>query len=356
MPLDKRHFLKIALLASILVFSLGFSLSSLASITTSSPIAVDFFFHLDVARVWSVGQNGMFCDFVMNINHFPYPPVFHWLLVPSVWLNIEYLFGRVLQVILFSGTLAATMILVYKQDGVSGSLFTGMLLLSNIAFIDSNIQARPQSLSMLLLPMMIQLYLSKNRLGFIISSVVMVYTHSIASLSLIYGLALHKLKEKKWLRSIFLLGLLVSPILITSVIYGSGALTRWGEHSDSDQEELIWTSPFTFVPLYMGSLLLGFPCFFMALIKWKDQTEYVKTLCLILAGSVIMIPIWADRWLQYISVPLACLAANWLTKRKRSEILFILPFMVSVFAMYQLNYWWITATGNWFTPHESTWR
>jgi len=344
-----------------LIFLLGLSLSLAASIFTPAPIGVDFYFHLDVARVWASGQNGMFSEVVMRVNRFPYPPLFHWILVPAIWLGQECFFGRLLQAFFYSGILLWNMVFAFKHghehnpDDARMASYMGMLLMSNVAFIDSAIQARPQSLDMLLLPFLLNFFLTDSWLGFTLLSSLMVWNHGVAALALTYALFLVKVKDRKWLKAILLFGLLTAFVTGTSVWHAGGALAKWKGTWDSDQEMLFWSHPLTFIPLYMGILLMGYPLLFLALAKWKSQSQAVKACCLVLAGLTVMLPLWADRWLQYSSIPLAYLISRWLSKRSREETIMIMPVLLFAFLVYQVNYWWVTFTGNWFAPSQSTW-
>lgn len=334
----------------------GFALVLAATIITPVPLGVDFFFHLEVAKVWASGGNGMFSEIVMRINRFPYPPLFHLLLVPSIWLGDPYVFGRILQVILFSGSLALVVKLVKRYDGERAALFSGLLLLSNVAFVDSAIQARPQSLVILLMPVLLMAYLEDHPWPFALIGLAMFHTHGLAGLSMIYSLTFKKwAKDGRWGTALTVAGILAVPLLVISIWYMGGALTTWAGATESAQERALRSEPFGFTLAYMGPLLLGFPCLIKALKNWRTESEYVKAISTMLLGSMVMFPIWGDRWLQYSAIPLACLGADWLSKRKGRQLTVAYILVAFFFVLYQANYWWVSATGNWFTPGQNTW-
>ena len=342
-------------LGSVMVFLSAFVLSSWFSFS-NPPLNVDFYFHLIVAEVWAKGQIGMFCEFVMRQNHIPYPPVFHWLLVPSVWFGQAYNFGRLLQVVFYSGILVATMLFVKKYKGIKAAFFSGMLLLSNMAYTDAFTQARPQSLVMLLLPIALYFYLSEKRRGFIVSCILMIYTHGYAAFFLIYSLFISKLRDRTWLKAVLVFGFAFGVLLTSSVLYSGGAYDKWSAEF-SDQSNFMVHNPVQFFIMYFGSLVLGFPILIQALFKWKRQTSYAKALCLVIVGSVALCwsPVWIIRWMMYVTVPLSCLMAEWLNRRTKLGLTLMLPVLLASLLLYQLNYFWVTATGNWSCPLTNPW-
>lgn len=334
-----------------LVFLYALGLSLAASINTPMPIGYDFYFHLDVAKIWASGNNGMFSDLVFRFNQFPYPPVFHWLLVPSVWLNCAYYWSRILQIIFFAGTLGLTMLFVSRHGGgAKPAVLTGLIMLCSNAFYDSALQARPQGLDMMLLPVALGAILSMRRKRFSLASIASIYNHGLAAISLYLFIGIAYLRKKVWRKAILLTALAVLPIIITSFYYSHGAFTKWSGHTDTNQERLIWTNPLSFISLYSAASLLGFIYLAKTILDPKFRSEFTVLLSIVIVGSSIMILFWADRWLQYMTVPLSCLAGYGFS---RSKVLFIVAIqgVFVLFMLFAINYWWVTATQNWWYPH-----
>jgi len=317
---------------SILIFILGTLIPVGASIVTPSPLGSDYFFHQIVAREWAQGEVGMLGDFVLSHNHSPYPPIFHWLLVPSVWLNVEYIFARLLQVIFFSGTLGLTMFLAYKHVSAKASFYTGLTLLSSPAFIgDSIIQTKPSSLVTLLIPLSLYFYLENKLKSYLITSILSVYTWSIASFSFAYGL-FFKLKKKY----LFVFVATCIPLGILTLIYSnfSEMLIRWANEPTIgvvvSPKLLILQNPLYLI-LYLGSPLLGLPVLLRYLTKWKNQPNYIKAISIILVSSFPLTLIWVDRWVQVASIPFALLLSDWLSKRSGFVYGFVLALLIISF-------------------------
>jgi len=342
-------------LVSIMLVETAFTLSLCASVVSGAPIGVDYRFHLAVAEAWAKGLNGMFSEVVMRVNHYPYFSVLHLLLVPNVWLGCSDLFAMFLQVFFYTAIFGTVLLMALGHDGANGAMWSGLLLFGCMAFTDSAIQVRPQTLDMLLLPIALGFYLSGKKTSFLASTLALAYNHGFASLVLIWVLYLVKLRDRQWLKTTILFGVLILPIMIPSLLYLPGAFSKWGGTDASSQETLFWQSPLLYSLFYLGALSLGFPVFLNALAKWRSQDGYARALCLVVAGSLIMLPLWPDRWLQYQAIPFALLTANWLTKRTRRETVLLAVPLVACFLLYHANYWWVTATGNWDVPLNLVW-
>lgn len=302
-------------------------------------IGVDIFFHLKIAESWATGNLGMFSSVVMNENHFPYPPLFHFLLVPGVWLGVESAWASVLQVAFLPLAVASFMFLVYKLMGARVAFFGGLLVLGSFAYFDRVVQPQPQAIDFILLPMSYLWFLTAKNRYFSVASVLMVWNHGIVSLSALGGTLLLKLKRHDW-RTLTVVALGSSFILAISAWYILGGLGNYGPRVDTNQELYFWSNPL-FVPLYLRFLIVGFPIAAYQLVRsfrGTPLTELSK-LCLLSIGSLaVMIPMWADRWLQYSTIPLALLTLEYINSQKLGRR-FWLEMMVVVFFMVAFYSW-----------------
>lgn len=340
----KNHWSKLILFQAVFYLVL----IGMATYTTPIPIGADVHFHIDVARIWAAGGNGMFSDIVFQINRFPYPPLFHWIVAPSVWFNLEFLWCRLLQIVFSVGCFVATMLLVQRHVNSKAAAFTGLLLLSSFGFTDGTIQARPQSLDMLLIPIALHFFLSYSNKKFGLSTIALVWNHGVAALSNLWTLFLYGFKRRKWWQTFMITALLVAPILFFSVFYSQGALSTWSGHTETWQEYLVFQAPIIMIPFYAGASLMGYIFIGLGLWKWKQLSDVEKTLIISFVGLTVMIPLWADRFMQYATIPLSCIAAIGFSKKKE----YIFAFMAVVgfcLFMNQANLWWINFTGNWWT-------
>ena len=347
---------------AIAIFLNGLLLSLGASLSISAPLGTDVFYHLELAEEYARGENAMLGFFNMIHNHSPYPPILHLLLVPSVWFGMEFSFTRLLQVVFFSGTLGGLMLAVYKYCGAKTSALSGMILLSSPAFIgETVIQVKPQSLVMLLSVLMLYFYLEDKRKSYLLASIVSVYTWSIASFGFAYGLLAYRIREKKWFITALLFVIACLPLAFLTLKYSDfpAMFSRWGNEQGTlgvtvSPKLLILQNPLYLI-LYLGSPILGIPCLVWSLAKWKTQTKYTRALSIILLSSFPLAIIWVDRWVQCSSLFLTFLFADWLSKRKGFVYGFISIILLTVFIFWSLNYWWVTATGNWFSAGSNTW-
>lgn len=328
------------------------ALSYLVALVTAStvmriPVGTDVHFHFDVAEIWANGQNGMFSDKVFEVNLFPYPPIFHWLLVPGVWLNIEFLWAKAFQVALPFGIFLATTLFMMRHTNPKATVVTAMILLSTIGFTDGTIQCRPQGLAMIFIPLTLHALISSQKRQFLASNTLLAYTHGVAGLANTWLPMLHKLFNRKMLKTALTAILLLLPLATITAIYFGGALNKWGGHMDTYQEYLVFTQPHTMIPYYAGTSLIGWAYVAYTLLKWDNASDLEKTLALSVLGLTIMIPFWADRFLQYAIVGLSCLAGAGIARNRRMFYILI-PLIAVMMVAVQFNIYWVTFTDNWW--------
>ena len=178
--------------------------------------------------------------------------------------------------------------------------------------------------------------LSFKRLRFAGLSLLTIYSHGVAALSGVYGLALNRLRLKPWRKTVLLAALLAAPVLIVSVLYVGGAFRQWGGYglTENPQEHLFWTDPAGFIPYYMGATILGLPFLFK-----RGKSEFKSLVTWGFVGSTVMLPIWADRWLHYVSIPLAVLAGLGIVSLKSGKWRTILMWvLIDIFIVYVASY------------------
>jgi hypothetical protein len=259
-----------------------------------------------------------------------------------------------------------------RKASLKAAFFTGLCLLGSIAFIDGTIQLRPESLDLLFYPLMLLMVLSVKKKSFIGLALVTIYSHGLAALSSIYGIALKLLKTKEtepqilsdgsmlvktnphnpfypWRKTI-LAGLIATlPIILISIYYVQGAFHKWftlaGANQSNPQQTLFWTQPLIFIPFYSGLTLFGF----VFLLK-RHKSYFESLLGWGVVASMIMIPFWADRWLQYVTIPLSCLVGLGLKDAGKTKLLLAVLILSSISFIY--IYYWISISANhmWWQP------
>jgi hypothetical protein len=317
------------------------------------PIGADYYFHLQISREWLSGVFAMFGETAMRINQFPYFSFLHFLLIPSILLHLEYVFARCLQVVFYSLSLGLTMLLSQRRGGYRQSALTGLVLMGCLAYTDAAIQVRPQGLAFVLLPLALGFYASEQKAGFAASVIALVYTHGIAALSMVYSLVAVKLVNRAWTKTVLVTALLCSPIVVVSLVYAAGAWGKWSGLDASAQEPLFWAMPQFFIPLYSGATLAAIPLIGYVAASWRRRSSYQKMLVLTVLGSLPMLALWPDRWLQYCTIPFALLVADMIVAAKVSEKALVI--FLALYLVYQLNYWYITLTGGWYVPAHNLW-
>jgi hypothetical protein len=233
-----------------------------------------------------------------------------------------------------------------KKVSMKSAFITGLVLMSSMSFIDASMQIRPEGLDLLLYPLILLMILSVKKKSFIVMALVSVYSHGVAGLSNIYGLAIKLLKENKW-RKIIAVGLIVIiPMLIVSAYYIKGAFETWFSFSGTNYNTFNY--PLTMIPLYSGLTLVGFLYLFN-----RNKSYFESLLSYGIVGSMVMIPFWLFRWLGYVSVPLSMLVGihfnNVPTKSFRLySILFVMFYCayVALMIITSITYGWSNAITN----------
>jgi len=311
-----------------------------AVLSVPLPIGSDYHWHLNIATMIADGNLRGAVDYLLSPagNMFPYGfyvSVMHLFLVPTVWSGNPYFFEKVLQVLFLPLTLALTMWLVYKYASPKAAVYTGMALFGSWAFFDGAMQVRPESLDLLCYPLIVGAALSAKKWRFVGLAVFTVYGHGLAALSNVVGLALVKWQQPNWRRALTVGLIAIIPVLVVSALYVDGAFSKWGGAglTENPQEVLFWTDP-SFIPYYMGATVFGVPFLFK-----RGKSELLKLALWGLVGNLIMLPLWADRWLHYVSLPLAIFAGVGIAGLKKPEHRFYFAMaLLAVFIVYVASY------------------
>jgi hypothetical protein len=320
-----------------------------AYIITSAPLPLgsDTYFHLKLADFYAHGQLNEAWNLTFTAIHYFYPPAFHILISPIALTSNPYLCLRILEAIFLPVTFTIALYLISKHHSPKAAFITGLTLLASWSFIDGALQCRPESLDLLLYPIITLAVLeSRHKIaGF--SAALMVWSHGFASLSYLVGFFLYKFKDKAWRKTLIATAAAITPILILSALYFGGALEMWGGVSPNDnpQEYLFWNNPYPWIFYYMGLTIAGIPFLFR---KNKTPLETIFTYTII--GNLAMLPFWADRYLHYIAIPLAGLLGIGLSRWHGWKLYIALAALSVGCAVYISIYLLISINGTWWQP------
>jgi hypothetical protein len=342
-----------ALLVCVMLVCYAFFISVSAVLSVAGPIGSDTYWHLHISGMIAVGHPDHALQYILQENKFPYGvgiSIFHFAEVPLIWSTQPLLLVRVLELLFMPVTFVLTLWLVYKHGGGSApAAITGITLLGGWAFMDGTLQVRPESIDLILYPVIVAALLTYKKKTFLLSTLTVVYSHGIAALSVIYGLAVSKLRDKNWTRTILLALLLIAPVIIVSCFYVGGAFQKWGgaPPQENPQEYEFWTTPLTFIPMYCGSMLLGVPFLFK-----RDRCKLETLLLYGLVGSLVMLPIWPDRWLHYASIPLSIYAGIGISKLQGKKKLAAGVLLLTLLMFYWITFMNLSFSGNWWQPGD----
>lgn len=342
-----------ALLVCVMLVCYAFILSASAVLSVAGPIGSDTYWHLYISGMIADGHPDHALNYILQENKFPYGAgisLFHFAEVPLILSGQPLLFVRLLEILFMPVTFASVLWLVYKHGGGSApAAITGITLLGGWAFMDGALQVRPESIDLLLYPITAAALLTYKKKTFLAAALITVYSHGVAALSVIYGLAANKLKDKQWTKTLLLALILIAPVIILSCFYVGGAFEKWGgaPPQENPQEYEFWTTPLTFIPIYCGSMLLGVPFLF------KRARGNLETLLLYgLAGSLVMLPIWPDRWLHYASIPLSIYAGIGISKLQGKKKMLAGAVLLTLLMFYWITFMHLSFSGNWWQPGD----
>jgi len=315
----------------IVVVGLAFLLSVSISLAYSVPIAQDFHFHLGIAKLYAKGENALFNAEAFGPNQMPYPPLLHLVFVPFIWFGCVMEFGRVLQCFFYPLALFSCIYLVHKNsDGGNEALYCGLLLMSSTAFFDHSIQVIPQAIDMICYPLAVHFFLKEKMLSFMSTCLIMVYAHGLIALLLFTPFILHELitfQPTKTSFYVILTSFLSFPILTLSLTYLLPGLQYHLGGIQNAQEAAFLAHPLSFTIFYLGPAMLILSPF---LIQLKNPSNLQKLAIYTILALTPMLFFWPDRFLTYVTMPLAILISTTNIENPRLKLFYI--FILTGFA------------------------
>lgn len=286
--------------------SLAFLISVFIALYYRVPIGEDIHFHLKIVQEFvDKGILGWFSDTAMQQNKMPYPPFLHIVLlaVPPI----------VIQCCLFPLAVWSFSRLYTGKD----RLLAGVLVMGSYAYIDRVIQVNPQAITMILLPLAIRFYLNveENKSGFIAASSLMIWNHGLVALSCLGGMFFLMLNRRQY-KVLALILLLSSPVLATTIYYLPASLGKFSSGFENNQERQFWNNPSLFTALYQRLISTGFILVAALLMRRRAVTEMEKVSLMTLLSMALMVIPWADRFVQFSTIPLSILIMEDAAKRK----------------------------------------
>jgi len=335
----------------VLPILLAFAFTAALSLSYTHSVGVDIHFHLDIAEGYAQGDFASAIATSLKVDKLIYPPLFHFALVPAIWLGNAYAFTLILQAIFLPLATLTFEYLTAKTLGCEAAFIGGFLVLGSWAYADRIIQVIPHSVTMILLPLALLYAMQNVNRKFLLSSVTMVWNHGLVALSALGGILTQKLWRREWrVLALFLLG--SSAIIALSLAYLPSALQGYSSEFCTEQEKAFWLRPAQFFVSYVGLLTAGFAVAGYRLLKWargvKPSSLSLLSMATV-ASTAIMIPMWADRWIQFSTVPLALLMLEAFAEMKPVNK-FVFGVCVILFFAWTYSSYWLTLFAGAYQP------
>jgi hypothetical protein len=307
------------------------------------PVGADIQFHLDITRAYLRGENGMFAPFVLEINRMPYPPITHLILLPFLALNVSDGFIRFLQILSYPCALLLAMVLAKRYGkGTFHAIIVGLALIGSAAYLDLTFQIRPETLDAFLWLGLTFAFLSERKWLQIASGILGAYSHGLASLAVNGGQLLYGRNK----RTILIVTFACLPIVLISIFYIVPMFTKWAGVPASSQARMFLTDWPAFTFSYLGALSLGLPVVFWQIKEWKTQILLAKLSIITLASSLLLLPIWYDRYYHYATIPLAFCLGDFAVSHKKLAMV-IMAFIIYFFVLGYLHLWLVNILELW---------
>jgi hypothetical protein len=156
----------------------------------------------------------------------------------------------------------------------------------------------------LLIPLALYTLLENKTKSFIVTTIVMFYTHSPVTVAVCLGMFLYLFfKNKRDLR-VWIPVIAVAPMLLwqASYMFKAGFMQRWVDVGDLGmirETHLFYANPGLFVLNFIGISSFGIALLFYYLFTYKKQIELIKIGVLSVFGSLIIYPFWSWRILEF---------------------------------------------------------
>jgi hypothetical protein len=321
------------------LFLLASSLSVFFSITAKLPYG-DWAYHIRYAELYAQGKLAMFDKELMSSNKTTYPPFFHLFLVPSVLFHIEIPFAKLFEWLAYPTALISTVYFIYKKRGIDQALIVGLILLSSMSYFDRTFQANPQSFDMIFLPLTYLFFLDKKEIPFIITSLIMIYSHGLPSLMLLAPMIF--LFDKSSIKMIVITLLLASPIIFLTAEYFIPSISFHLSAELNPQQRNIREHPLSAVR-YIG---LTIPIFsFLIPFGYKNFDRIDKLMLVAILCLIPMIIVWPERFLEYVTIPASVLIAKQIYNSPYRKIFQVMILILALFNIYWMMSWGATFQG-----------
>jgi len=273
---------------------------------------------------------------------YPYPPGLHLLLafLSIVFLSSPLQVITAIKPIILLVAVLSTAYFVFKKSGLFTAIILVFLLLSSPAFWDRSSQINPQAFDLMLIPLAYYFFLEKKNRTFIAISTFLVYNHFAYAILPLGGLFAYSIFNQRRFREFRVIVLLSLPLIIFMMLNISPILVE-STSVQTLQEDAVLREPL-FIIKY-----LGYPLFILIFIivirqKFGGSTPLKKISQYWALSLLPMIIYFPDRFIEYVSQPLAVMGAiaiNELVKSDREREVIVLGLFIftlaSLFAFYK---------------------
>ena len=329
----------------LLILSLILLLTLFIAISCKLPMAEDITFHLDVAYDYYTGSS---VSQVLQKIRMPYPPLFHFLLMPT-FLFKSLSWVMFLQIIFYPLAFLTTFHLVRLGLSSKHAMITVLLLIASYGFFDRTVQVQPQAIDMILFPLAAYSFFKERKLMFTLLNAVMFFCHSFFGMLLFGSFILFWIFKRRGLGMILIAGLTMLPVLLMTypvIIDKLNVATTIRESQNTAVRE----KPM-FALMYLGAVTVFLP---LLPTLWKDvrKNDFLLFAVCWLAALTPMLFTITDRYITYAVVPLSILASAYIINMKPTARGIFVSFVWIMAGVMLIYYFYMAMVGGYHIDAE----
>ncbi len=318
------------------------ALESFVALKYGQAIGSDVHYHLQHSFRYASGHPAFLDWDLAAPNGGPYPPLFHLLFVPFVWLGLHAPFSALLEATALFLAFSATLLLAKEQKGLVPAAFAMALLFSSRAFFD-RVQVTPQAIDAIAMPLAVLFFFRKDYKPFVLSVLAMVYSHGAYGLLLFAPFALFSLFEKRDRKAnaaaVSKAALFSLPVVLLTLAFLPTLLDSGFTAVHNPQDQAIRQDPALFIN-YFGVGLSLFAPVSLIYFSRKLGDPFCRFLLLWLVCLLPLVIFFPDRLASYAAQPTAIMggiALAGISKANRGAPVFFFLALLSL--AFLQNYW-----------------
>lgn len=361
---------RLAAFSAAFIFLAVLALGSFTALKYGQAIGSDIHYHLQYSLRYASGHLAFLDQDLAAPNGGPYPPLFHLLFVPFIWLGLQVPFSALLEATVLFFAFLATFLLAGEKKGLVAASFAVVLLFSSRAFFDRT-QVTPQAIDAIAMPLAVLFFFRRDYKWFFAGVAAMAYSHGAYGLLLFAPFVVFSMVEaigkqnrvkkgvagspglgsgtrvelsqpqlqEERLSQAVKAGIIVLPVVFLVLAFLPGFLGSGLNAVHNPQDMAIRSDPLVFFE-YFGQLPAAFAGLSLIFLSRNMDDEFSRFLLVWLLCLLPMAFFFPDRLASYSAQPFSIMAGSMLAKITEKKPGACVFFLLALAALgFWLNYW-----------------